>query len=149
MSEEKVMSTLRQFNEVLAKRDTEGVLSFFTEDAVWTTPDGTFKGVEELKGYLARVVKETTDLAIEDAGIGIVTLGDKVVYEQLQRGTTRGLYWEAPVISVYEFSDGKIQCIRTVYDRLSAGRSPSKGWLSAIVENVVAGQVRGGLGRYV
>ena len=149
MSEEKIVSILRQFNEALAKRDTEGVLSFFAEDAEWNTPDGIFKGMGELKGYLTRAARETPDLVIEDAGIGIVMLGDKAVYEQLQRGTTKGLHWEAPVISVYELSDGKIQCIRTVYDRLSAGRPPSKGWLSAIVENVVAGQVRGGLGRYM
>lgn len=149
MSEEQIVSTLRRFNEALSERDMERVLTFFKEDAIWNTPDGIFKGLHELKGYLTRTVKETTDLEIEDAGIGMVMLGDKVVYEQLQKGITKGLHWEAPVISVYELRDGKIQCIRTVYDRLSAGRPPSKGWFSAVLENVVAGQVRGGLGRYM
>jgi ketosteroid isomerase-like protein len=40
MSEEKIVSAIRDFAEAYVKRDVEKVLSFFTEDAVWVNPVG-------------------------------------------------------------------------------------------------------------
>jgi len=52
MSEEKIVSVIRDFVEAYVKRDVEKMLSFLTEDVVWVNPEGTFKGKEEAKRFL-------------------------------------------------------------------------------------------------
>jgi len=111
MSEEKIVSVVREFVEAYVKRDVEKMLSFFAEDTLWVDPMGTFKGKEELKRYLAWDVQTVPELKIRDAGIGIMVSGNKAVCEWVFDGSTSdGRRWrDIPVITVYEFSGGKIQ----------------------------------------
>ena len=149
MSDEKIINIMRDSFKAMEKGDVEKGLSLWAEDGVWITPAGTFQGREELMRYLTWMAESTQDLEITETGNGIIVQGDKAFVEHIITGTFQGRRAAVLAMCAWEFSDGKIQCIRTVYDRLSAGRPPSKGWISAIVENVVAGQVRGGLGRYM
>jgi ketosteroid isomerase-like protein len=52
MSEEKIVSVIRDFAEAHVKPDVEKMLSFLTDDVVRISPEGTFKGKEEVKRYL-------------------------------------------------------------------------------------------------
>jgi ketosteroid isomerase-like protein len=52
MSEKIIESIVRDFGEAFVERDVERMLSFFTEDAVWVSPVGTFRGKEELRRVL-------------------------------------------------------------------------------------------------
>ena len=45
----------------------------------------------------------------------------------------------------YEFRDGKIQEVRTVYDRLSLLKQSATGWLESKIVNAVASQAESGL----
>jgi len=130
MSEEKIESVIRDYGEAIEKRDVEKALSFFAEDSTWVTPEGTFKGKEELKRYLTWSFQSVPDLTITDTGIGIMVKGDKAVYEHIFAGTIEGVKTEWLAICVYEFSDEKIQHLRTVYDRLSTAKRVAKGWLA-------------------
>jgi ketosteroid isomerase-like protein len=52
MSEEKIVSVVRDFVEAYVKRDVEKMSSFLTADVVRRSPEGTFKDKEEVKRYL-------------------------------------------------------------------------------------------------
>jgi len=130
MSEKKIESLMRDYIEAVVKKDVEKALSLFAEDAVYVTPEGTFKGKKELKRYLTWSAQSVPDLTVRDAGIEIVVKGNKGVYEHVLEGTIEGMKYEALAICVYEFSDEKIQRLRSVYDRLSIGKQVAKGWLA-------------------
>ena len=53
MSEEKILGVLREFGEAYVSKNVEMMLSFLTEDAVWVTAMGTFRGKEDVKRYFA------------------------------------------------------------------------------------------------
>ena len=136
MSEEKVKSIMHDFVGAMAKRDVEKGVSLCAEDVAWSLPEG--KGRKEVKRYLEWLAQSTADLTVADSGIGIMVQGNKAVYEHVWKGTVRGMKWEGPYICVYEFSDEKIQNIRTVYDRLSIAKQAAKGWIARTIVNSIA-----------
>ena len=110
MAEKKIESLIRGFVDAFAKGDVETALSFFTEDAVWGAPEGTFKGKEEMKRYITWSIQVTPDKKFRDAGIGIMVKGNNAVWEYVIEGVTlEGMKFEVLGICVYELSDEKIQ----------------------------------------
>ena len=125
MSEEKLVSVVRDFVEAIVKRDVEKTLSFLTEDVVWTQPEGTFKGKGEVKRLLTWLPKSFwySQVKVRDAGVGILVKGNKAVYEQTIEGVSaHDRAYEAPAISILEFSGEKIRQYRTVCDRMTLGK---------------------------
>ena len=53
------------------------------------------------------------------SGIGTMVKGNKAVTESVSEGTYEGKKYEVLSITVFEFSDDKIQHIRLFYDKLS------------------------------
>lgn len=145
MSEEKIKSLIRDFIEAFTKRDVEKALSFFAEDATYVTPWGTFKGKEEIKRFLTWNAKTVTDLTVTDSGIGIMVQGNKAVYEHIIGATMEGMKGEVLAMCAYEFSDEKIQHLRTALDRLSIAKQVAKGWLAKKVVNSVVKRTEKGL----
>jgi len=144
MPKEKIESIMRDFVEALVKRDVEKGLSFFTEDATYVTPHGTFKGKEELKRLLTWMTQSIPDLTLTDAGIGIMVQGNKAVYEHVLEATFEGRKWKALALCAYEFSGEKIQHLRTVFDRLSIAKQVVKGWFAErAVSSIVKGMEKG------
>lgn len=135
ISEEKIEKVIRGCCEATTKRDLERMLSFYVEDATLVTPEGTFKGKEEIKRYLTWTVQFTPKLTVTDAGIGILVRGNKAIYEQLLEGTTEGREWRALCTCIYEFSEEKIQHQRIFYDRLSIDKQVAHPWLAKKVVN--------------
>lgn len=148
MSEEKILSVIRDLAEAYVKRDVEKMLSFFTEDVVWAQPEGTFKGKEEVKLFLAwDAAQRTPDFKARDAGIGIMMKGNKAVYECVFEGSTpdgRG-YREIPGITVYEFSGERIQQVRLYNDRLLMGKQAAKGWFERMIMGRIMNRFEKGL----
>lgn len=138
LTEEKVKSIMHDFVGAMAKGDVEKGVSLCTEDVVWSLPEGTFKGREGVKRYLTWWTQSTADRTVTDSGIGIIVQGNKAVYEHVWKGTTQGLKWEGLSMCVYEFSDEKIQNIRSVYDRLWMAQQSAKGWLARTLVNSIA-----------
>jgi len=150
MSEEKIVSVIRDFIEAYVKRDVEKMLSFLTEDVVWVLPDNSFipfKGKEEVKRYLTWETQRMPDVKIRDAGIGIMVKGNKAVWEWVFEGSTSdGRRWrEIPGISVYEFSGEKIQQHRIYYDRLSTVKQMTKGWFERMIVGTIVNRWEKGL----
>lgn len=145
MPEEKIASLMRDFVKTLEKRDVEKAFSYFTEDGGWTTPDGTFKGKEQLRRYLTHATQSIRDMTITETGNGIIVQGNKAFYEHVIAGTIEGKRVQGLAICAYEFVDDKIKEIRTVEDRLLTAKQAAKGWLAKWIVNSIVKQAEKGL----
>ena len=145
MAEEKIKGIMRNLVKAMVKKDVDKALSFLADDADWVTPMGTFKGREEVKRYLTWMTQSTPDLAIKESGIGIIAQGDKAFYEHVLEGTLEGMKLEVLAMCAYEFSDEKIQHLRTVYDRLSIAKQAAQGWLATKAVNSIIKHMEKGL----
>ena len=112
--EQTIIDTMRDFARVLAKGDTDKAISFFTEDAVWVTPNGTFSGLEGITKYIKWMKSNIADQTITETGIGVSVKANTGIYEHVISGITKGKKWDALAICIYEFQDKKITSIRMV-----------------------------------
>ena len=140
---ERCESIMHGFVEALGKRDVEKALSFCAEDAIWVTPEGTFKGREELRRYLTWSSQTTS--AIRATGIKTIVQGNRGAYEHVLEGISEGAKWEVLALCAYEFSNDKIQSLRTVYDRLSVAKQVAKGGLARTAVNAIIKRMEKGL----
>ena len=147
MVEEKIAGIMRDFVKTMAKGDVERTLSFFTEDGVWVTPNGTFKNKKELRRYVTWMSKSMSDTKVTETGNRIITHGNRAFYEHVISGTIEGVKVEGLALCAYEFKDGKIKETRTVWDRLSMSQqvASGKGWLAKWLVNLVVKQAEKGL----
>ena len=136
-------SIMHGFVEALGKRDVEKALSFCTEDAIWVTPEGTFKGREELGRYLEWLSQTTS--AIRATGIKAIVQGNRGAYEHVLEGTSEGVKWEVLALCACEFSNDKIQSLRTAYDRLSVAKQVAEGGLARTVVHAIIKRMEEGL----
>jgi ketosteroid isomerase-like protein len=151
MSEEKIVSVIRDFVEAYVKRDVEKTLSFLSEDVVWAQPEGTFKGKGEVKRLLTWLPKSFwySQIKVRDAGVGILVKGNRAVYEQIIEGKAHRTF-EAPAVSIFEFSGEKIQQYRTLCDRMTLGKQGCgkqgyDGWLDRRMLTGILNTWEGGL----
>ena len=145
MSEKKIEGIMRDFVKAIEEKNVEKALSFLTDDADYVTSEGTFKGKEELRRYLTWGTRTTPNQKVRDAGIGIMVKGNRAVFEHVVEGTYEGMRYEALTICVYEFSDEKIQHLRTVVDRLSIAKQVAKGWFAKRIMNSIITRAEKGL----
>jgi ketosteroid isomerase-like protein len=145
MSEEQIISNMRKFRDAVESRDVEKTLAFFTDDAEWQTPEGTFKGKEQLKRYISWNMKMSPEFKMVDSGINIVVKGNIGIYEHIISGTVEGSKWATPALCIYELADDKIKGIRTVYDRLAIAKQVSKGTIAKMSVNGIIKNMEKGL----
>jgi len=146
MSEEKIVSVIRDFAEAAVKQDVEKRLSLLTEDVVFVYPEGTFKGKEEVKRLLTWQA-QLGRINVRDAGVGIMAKGNKAVYEHIVEGQFRetGIRYEAPTIPIFEFSGEKIQQAKWLYDRLTVAKQVANGWFERKVIDLIVNRAEKGL----
>jgi len=140
MSNEEIANIMRDYVQAMAKGDVEKMLSLSTEDAVWVSPNGTFKGKDELRRYLSGSAKSMQDMTVTETGNGIIVQGNKAFFEHVMAATVQGRRAEVLAMCAYEFSDGKIKEVRTVFDRLSLAQQAAKGWLPKMLVNFIVKQ---------
>jgi ketosteroid isomerase-like protein len=141
--EQTIIDTMRDFARVLTKGDTKKAISFFTEDAVWDTPNGTFSGIEGITKYIEWMKSNITDQTITETGIGISVKANTGIYEHIIGGITKGRKWDASAICIYEFQGKKIKSIRMVYDRLKVAHQVTTGIAKTAVGNIVREMEKG------
>ena len=96
MTDQQIKDAIRGFLKSCVAGDTKQALSLFTEDAVWVSPQGTFKGIAQIEKFLTWVNGITKDYKITETGIGIITQGDTGVIEHNLSGTFKGKKWAMP-----------------------------------------------------
>ena len=140
MTNEEIANIMRDFVQTMAKGDVEKALSFFTEDAVWVNPNGTFKGKDEARRSLSAEAESMQDTTVTETGNGIIVEGNKAFFEHVIAGTVQGRKVEILAMCAYEFSDGKIKEVRSVFDRLSLAQQAVKGWIPKMLVNFIVKQ---------
>ena len=126
MPEEKA-SIMRGFVKAMAAGDPGKAVSYLTDDAVFVTPFGPYKGKEAIKGNLAAMAKNMKDMKVTETGNGIIVQGDKAFFEHILSGTLQGKKFEFLAMCAYEFSGDKIKAMRSVYDRLLTAQQVASG----------------------
>ena len=146
MSEEKIVGMLGEFREAYVSKNVEKMLSFLTEDIVWVTGMGTFRGREDVKRYFAWDAKATPGLKLRDSGAGLVVKGNKafaeVVAEWMMSDHER---LETPVMFVFELGNDKIREARVYYDRLSIAKQVAKGGMEKMAVDGIINTMEKGL----
>jgi len=145
MNDEKIASIMRDLIKSLETGDVEKTLSLFAEDGVMVNPNGTFKGKEELRRYLTNSSQSMRDMAVTETGNKIIVQGNKAFYEHVIAATTEGKRAEGLAMCAYEFTNDKIQEVRTVYDRLLMAKQAAKGWFARTLVNLIVKQAEKGL----
>ena len=147
MSEEKIVSVIRDFAEAYVNRDVEKMLSFLTDDVVRISPEGTFKGKDEVKHYLTWDAQTTPEIKLREAGFGIIVKGNKAAWEWVYEGFTHdGRSWrEILGITTYEFNGEKIQRYSEYYDRLSMAKQVAKGRFEKTIVGTIVNRWEKGL----
>ena len=145
MAEEKIASIMRDVSKTLETGEVEKALSFFAEDGVWVTPNGTFKGKQELRRYLTYMAESMRDVTIRETGNKIIAQGNKAFYEHVIAATIEGKRVEGLAMCAWEFTNDKVQEVRTVYDRLLMAKQAAKGWFAKTLVNSIVKQVEKGL----
>lgn len=144
-AEQQIASIMREYVDAFNQRDAEKALSFLAEDAEWDTPEGVFRGKDEMRRYLSWTYQENPEATLKEAGIGIVVQGNKAAYEHIIEGTTEGVSWSIPAMCAYEFVGDKISRVLLVEDRLSIAKQAAKGFLPKTVVNAVVNRAERGL----
>ncbi len=145
MSADQIKKRMREFKEALESRDVERILSFFTEDAEWQAPEGTFKGKEQLRRYITWNKQMIPDLKMTESGIKIVVEGETGVYDHLLSGTAEGSQWSTLALCIYQFDGEKLKGIRSVYDRLAIAKQVSKGAMAKMAVSGILSSMEKGL----
>ena len=145
MPEEKIPSIMREFVKTMSDGDVEKTLAYFTEDGVWVTPNGTARGKDELRRYLAGMYDQMKDMKVKECGNGIIVQGNKAFFEHVIAGTMQGKRAEGLAMCAYEFEGDKIKETRTTYDRLSMAQQAVKGGLPKMMVNMIVKQAEKGL----
>jgi uncharacterized protein (TIGR02246 family) len=129
------------------RKDLEGLLSFFADNAVMVRPEGAFRGKDEIRrfyewnfaGYLKNTLVEK-DFVIE---------GDKVVLEFVSEATVaRGrkeLKQHLPGIVMFVFRGELVQQVHDYYNKLLSAQQLANGWFEKTIVNGVVNRMERGL----
>ena len=145
MADEKIAGIMRDFVKAMAEGDVEKTLSFFTEDAVYICPMGTFTGMQELRRFMTVQSGMMQDAKVTESGNGIIVEGNKAFFEHIISGSYQGKRSEVLAMCAYEFNDDKIQKVRSTFDRLLMAKQAAPGWLSKKIVNSIINKMEAGL----
>jgi ketosteroid isomerase-like protein len=145
MAEEKIPSIMREFVKTMEDGDVEKSLTYFTDNAVWINPSGTFRGKDELRRYLAWMSSQVSNTKVKECGLGIMVQGNKGFFEHEISGTMEGKKVAILAICAYEFEGGKIKEVRTAMDRLGMAQQVATGGLAKMMVNMMVKRGQKGL----
>lgn len=145
MTAEQVKAKMREVRAALEARDVERVMSLFADDAVWQTPEGTFKGKEAIRRYVSWNMKTSPELKMTETGVKILAENDAGAYEHVLSGIADGVRWETLGLCIYEFANDKVKGMRSVYDRLAIAHQVAKGSIAKMAVNGVVKRMEEGL----
>jgi limonene-1,2-epoxide hydrolase len=107
---------VRQFLAALKQSDVDELVSFFSDDAVWTDgPRGTYRGVTAIRAEMESQVQLVPSLVVEVKNL--VATGGTVMVERVDTFETQGKSFGLEVVGVFEIDGGgRIKRLRDYYD---------------------------------
>ncbi len=138
---------MRGVVDAFNRKDLEGLLSFFADDAVMVRPEGTFRGKDEIRrfyrwnfaGYLRNTLVEKN----------LICEGNKVVFEFVSEATivrgSKELRQHLPGMVLFEFKDERVQQVHDYYNKLLGAQQLANGWFEKTIVNGVVKRMEKGL----
>jgi limonene-1,2-epoxide hydrolase len=110
---------VRQFLAALKRSDVDELVSFFSDDAVWTDgPRGTYRGVDAIRAEIESQVQVVPSLTVEVKNL--VATGGTVMVERSDTFETQGKSFDLEVVGVFEIDGSSlIKRLRDYYDLTS------------------------------
>lgn len=139
-------AVLHELHTAINRRDVEVATSFFADDATMVCPEGVFEGKNEIKRYLVWLLQQSSQLALSDAGIGVIAEGDQGTHEYVIDATSaRGSKGKVSCVATVELRDGKIRRLHNYYDRLSIASQHATGFMERRLVTQMVQQMERGL----
>ena len=145
MDEKTIESTARNLVDSMEKKDIEKSLSYFTEDAVYYTPVGIFKGKDVIRRYFAWMAESFSELKFTDEGVGIIIKDNISAHQSTYSAKYDGIAINVRNICTAEFKGNKIKNHWTLTDRLSLAEQATKNPIARKVINSIIAQSEKGL----
>jgi uncharacterized protein (TIGR02246 family) len=149
-----IRDVLERFRDAYDRRDVDGALELFTDDAVLVFAPSAFKGKDDIRHGLEWNARLSPISKTRLSGIEVLAKGNVAVVESVVQQTAEGIGYECPVVTVVEVGDdGKIRRMSSYYDRLAimqqvANKSPGlKGGVFRRLVNFSVSQAEKGLER--
>ena len=119
------LETARRFCEAFSRRDSDEILEFFSEDAVYhNMPLPPVQGKAGIKTVLDMFLKPAE--SVEFIVLKIAEGDDgAVLTERVDKFSLGGKNVELPVMGVFELTDGKISAWRDYFDMAAWTRQTS------------------------
>ncbi len=106
---------IRSFIAAWSRLDPEELSSYFTEDGVYhNMPTGPVGGRENVKKMIAGFIGPWTETRWDI--LNLVSAGDVVIAERLDRTRAGGKTVDLPCTGVFEMQNGKIRVWRDYFD---------------------------------
>lgn len=116
--------TIRDFIATWSGLNVDEIVSYFTEDGVYhNMPTKPVAGRANLRSFIAAFLKDwsRTDWQI----LNIMSNGDVVIAERLDRTVAKGRTVDLPCCGVFEMAGGKIKVWRDYFDMATYTRALS------------------------
>jgi ketosteroid isomerase-like protein len=142
MSIEENARVAAELHAAMNSRDLDKAMSLFAEEASYIVmPGGTCYTKEEIRKYLAKIMKTYDKFVLKDIHPPVVSgtmLTHEYTIEVKLHGGPEGF---VPAIVVMELSNGKISQVRQYIDKLEAARQLARGVVEKRVVEGVAKRV--------
>lgn len=124
---ESIDRLMRDCLKAMQEGRNDEAADFFTNDGVWVTPFGRFKGRDEIKKFLAWQNK-TMSWTVQKAGNDIIISDKKAFFEHEINASVEGKNVNLCAMCAWEFDENnKVKEVRTVYDRFSTLEQAATG----------------------
>lgn len=114
--------TIRNFIAAWSRLNVDEIVSYFAEDGVYhNMPTQPVKGHAALRQFIAAFLKmwSKTDWDV----LNIMSKGDVVIAERLDRTVAMGKNIDLPCCGVFEMANGKIKVWRDYFDMATYTKS--------------------------
>lgn len=106
---------IRDFIAAWSRLNVDEIVGYFTEDGVYfNMPFKPVKGHADIKAFIANFIKDWT--ATDWDILTLVSTGDTVLAERLDRTRLGERSVDLPCCGVFEMADGKIRVWRDYFD---------------------------------
>ena len=107
--------TVRDFIAAWSRLDVDELVGYFTEDGIYhNMPIAPVQGREALKAFIGNFLNGWTETTWDV--LTLVSSGDTVIAERLDRTVVHGKKVDLPCCGVFEMRGGKIAAWRDYFD---------------------------------
>lgn len=120
LREAEIRETIAEYVAAYEARDIDRLLTFYSDDAVFTFAPGTFRGKDAIRKVFEWDARLSPKAGVRDRGIGLLVSGRTAVAERTIFLTYEGIPYEEVGATIYEFDDdGLIRRQVSYYDKLA------------------------------